>query len=424
MTGGNEEPGVGDPLWVSATYRRWFVADTAGAFGVALRSTAVSLVAFAVTRSTTMAGTLGTMTQVVQQGFMLIGGTFVDRHDRRLLMMVNAGIGAAMWLLVGVLIGVGRLSTVELVVVACLMGAVNGLLGKASDAMLRSVVPTGRYPHARSLNEGRDAGVSLVGGPLSGLLYGVSAWMPFLAMSACDAVGAFAAARLRSQPAGRSGAHRQVRTAGGDGFLHEYVEGWRWVCRRRRLLLFSAVACLMNFGANGMVYAVQLHLIGSGAAPWRIGVVGAGSGAAMLIGALAASRLSDRLSVSASMIVTLVCYATCMAPMVLTDRYAVVLICSSLAFVPLPLFNAMVMGFILAKTPDRLQGRVSVAVAFPAQSLSMFTGALAGLLVETTGFSRTIFVFLTVVAVALTVVLASPSLRGVPCAARWEETSL
>ena len=376
--------------------------------------------ASAVTHSSVLAGMLVSAMQIVRQGFALFGGTFVDRHNRRTLMLVDDLTGAVLWLGASMMLLSGHLSCVFLVAVACVVCAVDGLCGGATDAILRAVVPTADYPRARSLNEGRDASVSLAGGPAAGLLYAVASWMPFGAMSLCDLAAAFAASRL---PAMGDSA-RRPDAACRSGFLDDYVEGWHWSLRHRRVPLFAGVACLMNFGANGMIYAVQLHLIDSGAEAWHVGTIEAGAGLAMLVGSLVASRLSSRISVSVSMVVTLSCYAVCMVPMVVSDGYPSLLVCSSLAFIPLPLFNAMVMGFILAKTPNRMQGRVSMVVAVPAQLLSMCTGAVSGVLLDKIGFGGAIAVCLCAVLCALAVTMACPSLRHVPDITHWDETEL
>lgn len=43
--------------------------------------------------------------------------------------------------------------------------AVNGLLANATNAMLRTIIPTREYPKAQSLNQGRDSVVSIAGIP-------------------------------------------------------------------------------------------------------------------------------------------------------------------------------------------------------------------------------------------------------------------
>lgn len=101
-------------LWRILGYLPWFTADTATAVGVALRALALSLVGYALTRSTVAAGWLGTGAAVAQQGLSVFGGTFVDRHDRRRLLIVNAAVSAVCWGAVTALLAAGRLTFVVL----------------------------------------------------------------------------------------------------------------------------------------------------------------------------------------------------------------------------------------------------------------------------------------------------------------------
>ena len=55
-----------------------------------------------------------------------------------------------------------------LLAIAVVSSAVNGFLGSATDAMLKSIIDMRDYPKARSLNEGRDATVNMAGSPVGG----------------------------------------------------------------------------------------------------------------------------------------------------------------------------------------------------------------------------------------------------------------
>jgi MFS family permease len=409
-------------------YRRWFTADTSSALGLALRGIVVALVAYQVSGSTALAGLLGTLSQVTQQVMAFFGGTVIDRHDRRMLVALNAGASATGWTAVALLLYFDRLSFAALAVIVCVVSAVNGLLGKATDAMLRSIVSTERYPQARGINEGRDATVSMVGGPLGGLLYGFAVWLPFLAMTVLYVIAGVTATRIHigEGPASSGSAETQrskpVKVC--NTFLRDLIEGWRWTLRRHTLVALAGVACLMNFGSNGMLYAIQLHLVSNGTSSVRIGLIDTGTGIVILCGSLLASRLASRIPVGYALAATLACYAACMVPMLFTDDYMIVLAFSSLAFLPFPLFNAMAMGFIFAKTPIELQGRVSTAVSIPAQALSMFVQLIAGLLLPAIGFNGTILVFLDAILLALAAVLLTPRLRRIPGTSHWGDAEL
>ena len=152
-------------FWHSAGYIPWFTADTASAVGAALRALAISLLGYAVSGSTIAAGWLGTSSMIAQQVASVFGGTFVDRHDRKRLIVANAVVGVLAWGAIAVLLLCGALSFPVLLLIAVLASGINGFLGSATDAMLRSIIDIRYYPKARSLNEGRDATIAMAGSP-------------------------------------------------------------------------------------------------------------------------------------------------------------------------------------------------------------------------------------------------------------------
>lgn len=133
-------------LWWRPDYTAWFAADTATAIGVAVRSLAISLVGYAVSGSTVAAGWLGSASMIAQQVFGVFGGTYVDRHDRRTLIIVNAVVSMLCWGSVAGLLLTGGLRYSVLLAIAVVSSAVNGFLGSATDAMLKSIIDMRDYP--------------------------------------------------------------------------------------------------------------------------------------------------------------------------------------------------------------------------------------------------------------------------------------
>ena len=133
-------------LWDIPGYVPWFTADSATAIGVALRYLAVSLIGYKLTGSTTAAGWLGSLAAIAQQAAAVFGGTFADRHDRKTLIIVNATAGVICWGSVAALLMAGKLVFPVLLAIAVFESAVNGFLGPASDAMLKSIVDIRSYP--------------------------------------------------------------------------------------------------------------------------------------------------------------------------------------------------------------------------------------------------------------------------------------
>lgn len=416
-------------LWSIPGYTAWFTADTATAVGVALRSLAISLVGYAVSGSTVAAGWLGTASMIAQQVPAIFGGTFVDRHERKSLIIVNAVISMISWGTVCALLAAGSLKYIVLLAIAVCSSAVNGFLGSASDAMLKSIIDVKDYPKARSLNEGRDATVNMAGSPLGGFLYGVTPWLPFLVTACMYALAGVAATGIRRPPAGdmteeQVEEQKQAPTGERQSFFADFTEGWAWSLHRKTLVMVMTVAALLNFGINGIQYGIQLHLVSVGVNGTYIGFINTGIFCAMLVGAFVANRLSNALPVGPVICASL--SFTCLAalPLVCTDNYWIVLVFNSLTALPFPLINAMLMGFVFAKTPDAMQGRVTVTQTVPAQALSMFCSAAAGSLLPVCGFNWTMLIFLLTMLVSAVLVFVFRPLRMIPRASEWEHVEL
>lgn len=325
--------------------------------GVSLRTLALSLIGYAVSGSLTRAGWLATASLLAQQGMGVVGGTYVDRHDRKRLIIVNAFVGFLAWGSIAMLGLYGMLRFTNLLVIAVLASAVNGLLGSAADAMLRSIIDIRDYPWARSVNEGRDAVVNMAGGPVGGFLYAVRPWLPFLVSSVAHMVSGVAACRIR-----------ESHTAGevtGDGADAGADEGAEAGC--------------------------------------------------MVVGSVPVGR---------SMCVAFAFICAVVVPMTLGDGYALILISNSLVGLPFPLINALLLGFVFAKAPERMQGRIASSLTAPAQALSAFCGACAGGLITAVGFRVAVVFFLAMLVAGALIVLLSPSIRAIPRAAAWSEVAL
>ena len=76
-------------------YLWWLASDTGTAFGTALQSFAIPLLALYVTGSPAQAGIVAAIGQVGRVVAILPGGVLADRHDRRMLMLAGGALGLA-----------------------------------------------------------------------------------------------------------------------------------------------------------------------------------------------------------------------------------------------------------------------------------------------------------------------------------------
>lgn len=349
-----------------------------------------------------------------------VGGTFVDRHDRRTLIIVNAVTGMVIWGTVAAALAANLLTLSALLCLSITASAINGLLGTATDAMLREIINVRDYPQARSINEGRDAAVNIADGPLGGALYGVHPWLPFAVTAVLYAIAGASATRINTEST-RSDANNHTAQR---SFAHDLAEGWRWTWRRRTIIVIVCGASVLNFGVNGIQYSLELHMVSRHCSATLIGVVNASVCVGMFVGACIANRVSAHAHVGKSVCAALALVCASAIPLACTDSYAVIIVSNTLLGAAFPLINALLMGFVFAKTPKSMQGRVTVAMTVPSQTLSAFCSAAAGGLLSSTGYQLTMCLFVGTLIAAALCMCASHALRVIPSAEHWAETPL
>ncbi|HLB44226.1 MAG TPA: MFS transporter, partial [Candidatus Limnocylindrales bacterium] len=180
--------------------------------------------------------------------FLLIGGTFSDRYDRRRLM-----IGAD--LLRGIAIGVmGLLSiggSLELWHIAALMavvGAGDAFFNPSSTAIVPDLLPEDALPQANALTGIlRRLMISIVGPALAGFVIAAFGSGPAFVIDALTfAVSAVAVFAIRTRPQARATTQlgvRQTLAEIGEGFAFVRKTTWIWAT-----LLSAMLSLLVFFG--------------------------------------------------------------------------------------------------------------------------------------------------------------------------------
>ena len=207
-------------------------------------------------------------------------------------------------------------------------------------------------------------------------------------------------------------------------FFEDFIEGWRWTLRRHTLMAICVIAALVNFGLNGVFAAVNLQLVSTHVDSVRLGFVNTVMGVGMLIGAVIAARVCERVHMGTGLVVLSVTSLLTLLPMLFSSDYLVILASSLVVGLPIPTINSLLMGFVFAKVPSEMQGRVGSASDMLSMIPTLFCSALAGSLLPRIGFGATIGLFLAVLAVNVVIALLMPSIRSLPAADHWDDASL
>lgn len=447
-------------LWRGTDYGWWLAADTSGAVGASLIAFAVPLMMLATTGSSAAATTTESICVVVQTVLGLAGGVIQDRYDRRTLMLIWGASGVVLSVVAAAAVmlfgnapktsghGVnganapafgGPYAHVLPIVLLCivvLFSVRDGLLENTSNAMLRGVVPDEQLPHAMALNDARDSTVTLAGGPLGGLLMTMGHAVPFLTSAVLSVLGMVSAWRIRRywkratvDDSGHSGnaddaADDAIDVSGAITAAPRWrdaLDGMIWLLRDRFQRHLIIAATMVTGASNAFLLLTALDISQGGSQLISAGFINAASAVGMLLGALMASQLVNRVPGGVLVGVMFALLAAGFTGAALVPSMvgkAIFVACSVLA---LPAGNAVLGGLSNTLVGKDKLGRVgagSMVLQYGAYGVAV---ALAGWGMQTIGYGPTCLILATVLVAAAAYALTMRSLITLPTPDRWAE---
>lgn len=447
-------------LWRGTDYGWWLAADTSGAVGASLIAFAVPLMMLATTGSSAAATTTESICVVVQTVLGLAGGVIQDRYDRRTLMLIWGASGVVLSAVAAAAVmlfgnapktsghGVNGANApafggpyahvlpIALLCIVVLFSVRDGLLENTSNAMLRGVVPDEQLPHAMALNDAMDSTVTLAGGPLGGLLMTVGHAVPFLTSAVLSVLGMVSAWRIRRywkratvDDSGHSGnaddaADDAIDVSGAITAAPRWrdaLDGMIWLLRDRFQRHLIIAATMVTGASNAFLLLTALDISQGGSQLISAGFINAASAVGMLLGALMASQLVNRVPGGVLVGVMFALLAAGFTGAALVPSMvgkAIFVACSVLA---LPAGNAVLGGLSNTLVGKDKLGRVgagSMVLQYGAYGVAV---ALAGWGMQTIGYGPTCLILATVLVAAAAYALTMRSLITLPTPDRWVE---
>ncbi|EGD43438.1 transporter, major facilitator family [Nocardioidaceae bacterium Broad-1] len=396
-------------LWVGAT-----VAE----LGTRVSIFAMPLVAYAMTGSAFWAATAEAAHLVGMVGMLLPAGVIADRHHRLRIMRLAHGSGAVLYASLAIAGLLGSLTLPHLLLVALLTGALNGLFLPAENSAIRSVVAPDQLPTALSQQQARQHIAGLLGGPLGGVLLGVSRWAPFAGNAIAYAAGWLLLARVRADLSAPPAAAREATKP-----LADLTAGLGYSWRQpflRTLLLFSPA---INLAVNALFFLALLRLVEAGFPAWQIGLAEAAIGACGILGALAAPWLIDRLPTGWLTILVAWSFVPLSIPLAFWTHPAVMALAASVGLFLNPAGNAGIAAYRMATTPQELIGRVQAAAQFVSMLSIPLAPALAGALLAGVDDAVAVLVVAALTAAAALIPTLARSVRSIPRPAEWQSAT-
>lgn len=447
-------------LWRGTDYGWWLAADTSGAVGASLIAFAVPLMMLATTGSSAAATTTESICVVVQTVLGLAGGVIQDRYDRRTLMLIWGASGVVLSAVAAAAVmlfgnapktsghGVNGANApafggpyahvlpIALLCIVVLFSVRDGLLENTSNAMLRGVVPDEQLPHAMALNDARDSTVTLAGGPLGGLLMTVGHAVPFLTSAVLSVLGMVSAWRIhrywKRATVDDSGHSGNADDAADDAIdvsgaitaaprWRDALDGMIWLLRDRFQRHLIIAATMVTGASNAFLLLTALDISQGGSQLISAGFINAASAVGMLLGALMASQLVNRVPGGVLVGVMFALLAAGFTGAALVPSMvgkAIFVACSVLA---LPAGNAVLGGLSNTLVGKDKLGRVgagSMVLQYGAYGVAV---ALAGWGMQTIGYGPTCLILATVLVAAAAYALTMRSLITLPTPDRWAE---
>lgn len=220
-------------LWRNRDFLLLWTGQIVSSVGTQVSQLALPLLVLAVTGSPAQAGVLTAVRSVPYVLFLLPAGALLDRWNRkRVMILCDTGRVIALGS-VPVGLAVGRLTLLQLAVVALVEGTLFTFFNVAEASSLPNVVRKEQLTHAVGLSWTTDSVAGLIGPAVSGALYGISRSLPFLADAISYAGSVVSLRFIRSE-------FQQERVRGQVDLLGEIREGLGWLWRRP-VLRFLAI---------------------------------------------------------------------------------------------------------------------------------------------------------------------------------------
>jgi MFS family permease len=266
-------------------YRLFFSGQSVSLVGTWITRVATSWLVYRLTGSTLLLGVVGFAGQIPMLFLSPLAGVFVDRWDRRRVLVATQVLSLLQSLALAILTLLGVITVAEIVLLQLAQGLINAFDTPARQAFVVSMIEDrADLPNAIALNSLMVNGSRILGPSVGGLLIAAvgEGWCFLLdAISYVAVVASLLAMRGIAPPPARE--PTRVSEELRDGF--RYVSGFAPV--RAALLLLALV------GIAGMPYAVLMpavatHVLHGGAQ--LLGVLMTASGIGAVCGGLYLAR--------------------------------------------------------------------------------------------------------------------------------------
>ena len=394
-------------LWRNRDYLLLWSGQGISTLGSGVTQLAMPLLVLALSHSAAQAGIVNALIMAPFIVFGLVAGALVDRWDRKRLMILCDAVRAPNIASIPLAGALARVTLGQLYIVALVEGTSYALFSLAEAAALPQVVTEEQLTAAVAQNRIMYDVTNLLGPPLGGTLFAVGRTLPFLADMVSYTVSVFSLLAIHTH-------FQQERTPHMDGLRTEIVTGLRFLWNTP-VLRFMA---FINSGISFTLYGVPLMAIvlakGHHASPAQIGLMFSAGGVGGITGALAVTRVRQRLSFGAVIIGILWIWSVLLSLLAIAPNVVTIGALLMLVLFVDPTYDIVQYSYRLSLIPDELQGRVNSAFRLIAWGMRPIGIALAGFLLQFAGATRAVLFFGVCLVLIALAALLNPYIRNAP----------
>ena len=372
-------------------FRLLWAATALSNLGDGLRLVALPLLATSVTDDPRLIAGVVVAQRLPWLFFILPGGAWADRLDRRLLRMrLDMARFAVMSVLVGAIV-IDQASIVVIYAVAALLASAEAVVDSSSMAMVPATVAEADLERAIGrLGSTELAMNDLVGPPLGGLLFGLAIAVPFGVDAVTFALAAlvmgFMSGSYRAAPA------KPAIAADRPSMRASLAEGIRWLWNQRLLRTLAIISTALgtaSFISNAVFVIFATDTLGLSDFGYGVLLVPGALGG--IAGSLIAPRFR-RFPLRRTLPIAVIVSGASTWLMAVTTSPIVVGLLSAVSLGTIMIWNVLTLALRQRLIPDEMLGRVGASYRFLVY-VGMPFGALAGgLLANQFGVRSAIFV--------------------------------
>lgn len=372
----------------SRDFRLLWGASTISNLGDGIRNTAIPLLTVAITTDPLAVGAVTAAMYMPWMLFALVGGAAVDRVDRRALILVGQLVRGSAVAGFGVLVFADRAVLALVYVVAFVIGAGEVVVDSAMQAAVPRVAGDDLDVANSRIASAQFVAGEAIGGPIGGVLFAISAGVPFAVDAITFGLGALLIS-LISTPLQEPATPDRARSS----VVADIAEGITFL-RDQPVLRGVAIAVTLSNFADAAATALLVLLVTDilDGSEWAFGLVISVGALGGLAGSLVSARVVAIFGRRRALVAAFIIMALGQLGIALAPSVVAVAAGSFVVLFAVALFNVSGQSIRQRLTPDRLLGRVIASMRFFGMGAVPLGGIGGGLLARAVGVRETIVV--------------------------------